>query len=360
MDVNKQCTILIPTQDRDLLLYRAIKYYEDSGFRDYNILILDSSKKAIKYNFQANFKYLYLRNIAFCAKILIGIKNIQTKYVVICNDDDFIACNGLKKGINFLNNNKDYSSYHGEYIFFRKLEKINLLTYAGAYEDTLANKLQFTNKKTEQRIVDIYSQRPHWYNALHFKKYLLKAFKIASKGNDLHFSEYALPLVVGSYGYLKVDDNFWYAKDANVYKDLSIMSIANKTKSLKEILDNNSEVKILMTQFLTKILKKKKKYCTFFLDNLFKKYFKDHLIDLKIKQSNNNFFNIIKKYLPYILKNITHLSLNYIKNKSFINSSIKKNYGPMKNHYTYKDWILIKKNLTNCSLNFQNLYKNMI
>ena len=81
---------------------------------------------------------------------------------------------------------------------------------------------------------------------------------------------------------------------------------------------------------------------------------------MKIKKSNNNFFKIIKECMPYILKNILHLSLNYLKNKSFVNSSIKKNYGPMKNHYTYNDWILIKKNLSKYSRNFKDLYKNMI
>ena len=354
------CTILIPTKNRDRLLFRAIKYYEQNEFRFCKIIILDSSRKLIRYNFKKNFIYLDCRHHSFCSKILEGIRIVKTKYVIICNDDDYIAFKGLCKGIYFLNKNKNFSAYQGEFIFFRKLEKINIFTFSGAYEDTLKFNLKFEQKKIEEKINLLYIERPHWYNALHYKKYLLKAFKIASKGSDLHFAEYALPLVIGAYGHLKVDDNFWYAKDSNVYKDLSAMSITNKTKSLKEILDNNSQVKISMVRFLTNILKKNQKYCTFFLDNLFKKYFKDYLIASKIKKSNNNFFKIIKKCMPYILKNILHLNLNYLKNKSFFNSSIKKNYGPMKDKHTYNDWILIKKNLSKYGSNFQDLYKNMI
>lgn len=355
----KQCTILIPTQDRDLLLYRAIKYYEGNGFNHCNILILDSSREPIKYQFKGNFKYLHLRNVSFCSKILKGIKKIQTKYVVISNDDDFIACNGLKKGINFLNNNKNFSSYHGEYIFFRKLEKINFLTYSGAYEDTLANKLQFTNKKIKQRIIDIYTLRPHWYNALHYKKYLCQTFKLAEKGSDLHFAEYVIPLVVGSYGYLKVDKNFWYAKDSNIYKDLSILSIIKKKNSLREILNNNSKVKILMINFLLKKINKiTKKNCTEFIDNIFINYFSNYFK----KNDQTSFQQLIlriRSSIPLFLKNIIHIIFNLLKNGSLINSSFNKYYGPMKNQNTKKDWFLIKKNLQSVQIDFSKIYKNL-
>ena len=81
----------------------------------------------------------------FNSKILYGVRNSKTKYVIVCNDDDFISNYGLNKGVDFLEQNKKYSSIQGEFIFFRKLSKLNLITFVEAYADTLIHNLDFKN-----------------------------------------------------------------------------------------------------------------------------------------------------------------------------------------------------------------------
>ena len=76
------------------------------------------------YNFYISFRtdsyYLlfyqkFESNIFVTSKIFEGASLIQTDYSVLCADDDFIIPSSLNKCINFLKNNKSYSSAHGLY-----------------------------------------------------------------------------------------------------------------------------------------------------------------------------------------------------------------------------------------------------
>ena len=292
-----------------------------------------------------------------------GVKNSKTKYVIVCNDDDFISNYGLNKGVDFLEQNKKYSSIQGEFIFFRKLSKLNLITFVEAYADTLIHNLDFKNKIGINRVRSIYLKRPHWYNALHYKKNLEISYNIASKGSDIHYSEIILPLIIGLKGYVKTAKYFWYAKDSNVYKNLSILDQKKRKKMLKEILSSKSLIRTEIDKFICKELNKQNSKKIEF-NNIIREFFAKYLITKK----ESSYFLIIKKIkkipyqiIPKLIKNLLRILINYIKNNSIENTSSIKNYGPNRNNSTLNDWLLMKLHVKafNKKFNYERIYKNL-
>lgn len=357
----KECSIIIPTHNRPKLLLRAIKYYEENIFKDFKIIIVDSSNKKFKYHFKKNFIYTHLKNKKFCSKILIAIKKSKTKFTIMCNDDDFISCSGLKKGISFLKKNKKYSAFQGEFISFRKLEKLNLIIFIEAYFDTLKYNLNFNQKKKIERINLIYLNRPHWYNALHYRSNLEKSFSIAEKGSNQHFSEIMIPLIIGSKGYVKTSNLFWYAKDSNVYKSMEIVAQNRQIKMLKDILNEKKIIRRLINQFFKSEFKKSYKRNIIKYNNIITNYFKKYLLESKKNFDEPKLLRIktkLRKITPLRIKNFLRVIINLIKNHSLENSCKSKTYGPIKNPY---DWNLMKKHIYYFDKihDYKSIYKNL-
>jgi glycosyltransferase domain-containing protein len=356
------CSIIIPTHNRPKLLQRSIKYYEENLFNNFKIIIVDSSKKKFEYKFKKNFFYKFLKNNSFSSKIFVAIKDSKTKFVILCNDDDFISFSGLKKGINFLNKNKKYSSYQGEFISFRKLEKLNLITFLGAYVDTLKYNLNFNQKKKLDRIDSIYLKRPHWYNALHYRTNLKKSFEIAKKGKNIHFSEIIIPLIIGSKGFVKNSNYFWYAKDSNVYKSVEVVAQDKHKKMLEEITNYKTNIrkevdKFMVNEFSYNHSKLRPKF-----DNIILKYFDKYLFERKNNYKYSflsNLRKIITSIIPLFLKNLIRIIINLLKNRSPQNSGPNKNYGPLKNSKSSDDWNLMKRYIYHFSekYDYKSIYK---
>ena len=359
-----ECSIIIPTHNRPKLLLRAIKYYEEKEFKNFKIIIVDSSNIKFKYNFKKNFIYNHLRHKAFSFKILSAIKKTKTKFVIMCNDDDFISFSGLTRGIFFLNKNKDYSAYQGEFISFRKLEKLNQVTFVEAYIDTLKYNLNFNQKKKINRINSIYSKRPHWYNALHYKENLVQSFIIANKASNQHFSEIMITLLIGSKGYVKTSDLFWYAKDSNVYKSVEIVAQPKQKKMLEDILNPKTNIRKAINKFMILEFSKDYNINKVKFDKIIVKYFKKYLIDKKKNYKFSLLFSlgkILRLMIPLIIKNYLRVGINFVTNNSLENSCINKNYGPLKNVESLDDWNVMKKYIYhfNKMYDYKSIYKNL-
>lgn len=120
------CSILIPTFNRPVYLKRLLAYYDDYE-STFNIVIADSSSDDIrKLNAETissfsnlNVQYLeYSSEIHLFHKIADALNHVNTKYCVICADDDFITPNGIKQAVDFLEKNRDFTIAHGNGIRF--------------------------------------------------------------------------------------------------------------------------------------------------------------------------------------------------------------------------------------------------
>jgi glycosyltransferase domain-containing protein len=120
-------TLMIPTFNRALYLFRILDYYSLHA-PDLKILLGDSSSdenketnKKIISTFQSlDIMYLgdYSSDIHTSSKVCGMSKHVNTPFCVICADDDFITPEGIAQSAEFLEKNQDYTVAHGHYAAF--------------------------------------------------------------------------------------------------------------------------------------------------------------------------------------------------------------------------------------------------
>ncbi len=123
----KNIDLIIPTYNRPDFLKRILDYYSTSG-GNFNFIVADSSSRSNKtlnkkiINLFPKLNILYLdkfpQNLSQHDKFAKMVEYSKAKYVCFCADDDFIVPNGIKKAVEFLEKNPDYSATHGSYISF--------------------------------------------------------------------------------------------------------------------------------------------------------------------------------------------------------------------------------------------------
>jgi len=141
-DANHGCTIIIPTYNRPEYLRRILGYYNEYG-ENYNIIVADSSsdenkrinKKTISSVSNLNILYLtnYSTEINPTNKIADALNHVNTKYCVLCADDDFVTPTGINQSTDFLEKNPDFTVAHGLYIsFYLETDKRGKQQFCGA------------------------------------------------------------------------------------------------------------------------------------------------------------------------------------------------------------------------------------
>ncbi len=120
-------SIVIPTYNRPECLQRLLGYY-DSYRNTYNIIVADASsdevkklnKKTILSFPRLKVQYLdgYPEGIDLSIKELDALHHVNTRYCVICADDDFITPTGIEQSVDFLEKNPDFAVANGDYLHF--------------------------------------------------------------------------------------------------------------------------------------------------------------------------------------------------------------------------------------------------
>ncbi|MEI7606705.1 MAG: TIGR00180 family glycosyltransferase [Rhodospirillaceae bacterium] len=136
------CTILIPTHNRQNYLGRCANWFAEA---DYKVVIADSStvEWASDIRSHSNITYIWVPGVGFSSyisKLKMALSAIETEYTNLCADDDFVFPSGIKKCTNFLDNNSDYSFAQGySYQFQRFGNRVSIwpMQYkmAGAHSD---------------------------------------------------------------------------------------------------------------------------------------------------------------------------------------------------------------------------------
>ena len=115
-------SIIVPTMNRPDFLLRLIRYYVALHFQG-NILIGDSSaveifeetaQKIKKIKGRLNILHSHLPGRSVAAAVAEMNEHLETAYVCLTGDDDFIVPDSAAKCIEFLNQNLDYVAAHGK------------------------------------------------------------------------------------------------------------------------------------------------------------------------------------------------------------------------------------------------------
>src|SRR6266566_8020957 len=108
-------TILIPSFNRPNELARGLSFL-DLLKNEFPVIVADGSEPAIsRKNGQTCSRYPNVRFKSYPSSLHMGIRcadalrSVETPYVALCADDDFVAPSGVKKAQAFLDSNSDFS-----------------------------------------------------------------------------------------------------------------------------------------------------------------------------------------------------------------------------------------------------------
>jgi glycosyltransferase domain-containing protein len=119
--MTSRVTLIIPTMNRQKLLFRLLTYLTRVGFSG-DILIADStprdgfeaiSERIAEFEGCLSIKHFHLPDLAFASAIRAVSKYVCTPYAAVIPDDDFLIPSGLKKCAEFLDHNNGFVAVHG-------------------------------------------------------------------------------------------------------------------------------------------------------------------------------------------------------------------------------------------------------
>lgn len=120
--MNGMLSLIIPTYNRPHFLKRLLRYFQQQEF-PYRIVVADSSSApacdanlSIVASLRNNLSIRYEKypfEIHLALKIAQALSGVDSKYAVICADDDFLVPKAIELCVRFLEANSDYSIAHG-------------------------------------------------------------------------------------------------------------------------------------------------------------------------------------------------------------------------------------------------------
>lgn len=155
-----QLTILVPTKNRPHFLERMLNYYAEVGC-PFPIRIGDASDPA-EYEEDRELVYRYRTRLNLFhdshqpdfsahASTVSNLEKSDTPYSVYCGDDDFLVPRQLARGVEFLEQHPDYSSFSGFSLWLYVRQDAGRLTIWQTKPVSLRN---FTADTPEKRVVD--------------------------------------------------------------------------------------------------------------------------------------------------------------------------------------------------------------
>jgi glycosyltransferase domain-containing protein len=121
LDNVEDITLLIPTKNRTIFLKRVLTYYKKVNFKGTLAIgdsstgdfLIDNKKIYASMKDFINITYQIFPDKNLCQTSHELLKTVKTNFVAEVHDDNFIVPNSIKKCIEFLNHNSDYSAARG-------------------------------------------------------------------------------------------------------------------------------------------------------------------------------------------------------------------------------------------------------
>ena len=152
-------TIVVPTYKRYPFLKRLLKFY-DSFSIPIKILILDSTpNEPSDHEFNqlvSNNNIIWKKfssDITYWSRVAKATEFIETDYVTLCADDDFILLEAVSDAVSFLKKNLDYSIVVGKYYFFL-VDKNGVFQFIPSYIGAKSNKIESVFERFKYHILN--------------------------------------------------------------------------------------------------------------------------------------------------------------------------------------------------------------
>lgn len=240
MKLNSQLTVILPLKGREDYTIRILEYLCSISF-PYKLIIADGSKgdemlnvlknstsynaikfKYIKYPFDQSFTEYY-------KKMVSALKEVDTPYVALLDNDCFPILEGLAKSVEFLEKNPDYSVCRGQHIDFSIYDQGQSNDYAETknYSHILIDPTYYDKRHTIWESFEANSPLDRilrWGNCtniMHYNVYrvrvLSEAWEFIAKNDcmDLFFCEIALAMHALAHGKTKVLEHPFLLRQQN-------------------------------------------------------------------------------------------------------------------------------------------------
>ena len=290
-----------------------MEYFKISNF---DIYYCDSTESKLIFDFPKNITYKHLPNKSFSEKILLVLKKIQTNYVALCADDDFLSIDTLNKYFYKIKNNEKISLFIGNNLQFNEHFDDQFFT------NKLYKKKDFDLRKNENVKLFLNDYRQVLWG-LYSKTILIMSLEIICKAkfkND-NFIELVLATISSYFGKIVFVNDIWSVRELSnnshwatrhlaLYYHHSDYDIKNDMIIFKNLVDSYTEngiSEIALNQYLPSNFFIKIKYIIkyylkiivsprirFFLRRLVKKKNIDYLY---IEKSIDSSLSLISKIL---------------------------------------------------------------
>ena len=241
----KKITLIIPTYNRHHYLTRLLEYYKDCKF---TIFVADSTKQIYEFKDNYNINYFHYPDWPPVKKLAKVFQKVETSYVFMCADDDFIIPEAIEKCIDFLENNHDYSSAQGNYVSFKKNKKILFRLRPSLFQ--LLKNYDINANTPEERLKQSMSSYMHLFYSVHRVKNLIDIVKLPKQYEIEYFGgfyELTIAMISVINGKHKVLPFFYCAREIQLSSARTrippILSVINDPKmkhDLKFIYDSIS------------------------------------------------------------------------------------------------------------------------
>ena len=219
-------TIVMPVKDRPEFLKRSLDFLTSQGFEG-QIVIPDGSSKAMSFenkqivDSQKEIKIVYVytadigENMGWWIEMYQGLKDVEFKYSLLCPDDDFFFLDEIDYCLDFLENNGDYISAKGRFVWIshqyeketgqRRIQFDNMPMYS------------FTEPVVEHRIVGMFNRYCHGFYDIVRRNVFLNALdqipKYFSRG--AWFDQFAFTIICGVHGKIHTSPRLYCVRQSH-------------------------------------------------------------------------------------------------------------------------------------------------
>ncbi|MBU3170211.1 TIGR00180 family glycosyltransferase [Clostridium estertheticum] len=225
---NNDITILVPTYNRPYYLNRVLTYINNYKNIKPKVMILDSSKenkkmenkKTISKFENCNIIYNhYSSEINLFEKINNGLTGVDTDYICLCADDDFITEESIIESIKKLNNEKDLYSVKGKNLYFT-YSMANLIEYdwfEGLNQNNPIERLKEITKGFVPSLIYQVFRTDKFKNMYLFIEENMK--ELPENDTFTEYLFYFMVIVTGKIGKINIDLNI---RDKSVPREIEI------------------------------------------------------------------------------------------------------------------------------------------
>ncbi|WP_338525732.1 TIGR00180 family glycosyltransferase [Pseudomonas batumici] len=186
LPLSELLTVVLITHNRPAFARRAVKFYSTLPCR---ILVLDSSTEVTEGIAGAypNVEYRHLPQYGYWgiqAKLVHGVEQVSTPYMVFAADDDFIVHGALADSVGFLESNPDYGMCHGYCLMYLTLS--NSVSYYRRDKKVCED---YSSESAQERIIDFMHQYIPPFYAVHRTALLRDWYAAMPEGTIFQWQE---------------------------------------------------------------------------------------------------------------------------------------------------------------------------